>query len=466
MIVLRFTLTILFSTPLLALSYTTHYKYYNTNKDTVPNQYYLISNKDTLIQSNNFQQFKRNSDKFLSSYWERGYALARCELQEGLNNMDKINYVFIQGKKISKGKIIGWNGQYMDEALAPLVLNWKKGQLFTSQPFNFELAKICGIVVNNSELFFVDSIADLRMSMVPSRNQFFDGLMGIQQIGGKSVLIGDFKMNWLNAFKKGESLYLRWQRQDLATQRLEVNASIPFLFHRNFGWSNYFDFYRKKDLVFQIQLQSQLTIHMQHAQTWSSGVELKNNQSLVNKDPFYSRHQLWVNTWKQRSNKIEFAAGKRKSEHMIDNTPIKETSQLYRWEVQLSEIWNKKSLTLKTIFHSMGYSTASLSSAEQLRIGGSKNIRGFNVESIFVNQWHGFQTEWGYTLTNLIGYLFADGGFSGDLKFNRYHQSYGLGSRLNRKDFILTLEYGWGMFPGQPIDFRQGILHIGFNQGI
>ena len=102
--------------------------------------------------------------------------------------------------------------------------------------------------------------------------------------------------------------------------------------------------------------------------------------------------------------------------------------------------------------------------AELLRIGGAKNIRGFNVESIFARQWNGLQTEWGYQLTNTTAYLFADAGFKDSIAFQRLHQSYGLGAKINRKDIALVLEYGWGIFPKQSIDFRQGILHIGFNQ--
>ena len=463
MILVRFTLILLFSTPLLALSHSSKYKCYKSLSDTLPNQYLLLHSPDTIAQSDNFAAFQNKTIQYLKRYWNKGYALARCELLPTESDTSTVNYLFIQGKSITKGKITGWNAEIMDERLAPFVLDWRKGKLLTTQISN-NYNNAYGIQINSTELFFEDSIAQLKVNMSPSNNQYFDGLMGLQQIEGKSVLVGDFKINWINSLKKGESLFLRWQRQDISTQRLELKAEIPFIFHRAFGWTNYFDFYRKKDQVFQTHLKSQLLFHLQSQQTWSSGIELKNNQSLKTGDQLYSQHQLWVNTWSDQNLILEFAAGRRKATQAISDSLIKQNDKLYRWECHWFHGWEQKSWVLNVKLHSLGYYAQELEMAEMLRIGGPKNIRGFNVESIFVSQWNGFQSEWGYQLTNVLGYLFADGGISQTLAIRNYHQSYGLGARINRNDIQLSLEYGWGIFPKQSFDFRQGILHIGFNQ--
>ncbi len=463
MILVRFTLILLFSTPFWAISKTPQYKCYKSLSDTLPKQYLLINNPDTIVQSDNLAAFQNKTILYLKRYWNKGYALARCELLASERDSSNIKYVFIQGKYITKGKITGWNAEIMDERLAPFVLDWRKGRLLTSQMSN-NFSNGYGIQINSTELFFEDSIAQLKVNMGPSNNQYFDGLMGLQQIEGKSVLVGDFKINWINSLKKGESLFLRWQRQDVSTQRLELKAEIPFIFHRAFGWTNYFDFYRKKDQVFQTHLKSQLLIHLQNRQTWSSGIELKNNQSLSTGDQLYSQHQLWVNTWSDQNLILEFAAGRRKATQTISESVVKKNDKLYRWECHWLHGWEQKSWILNVKLHSLGYYAQELEMAEMLRIGGPKNIRGFNVESIFVSLWNGFQSEWGYQLPNVLGYLFADGGISQTLAIRNYHQSYGLGSRINRNDIQLSLEYGWGIFPKQSIDFRQGILHIGFNQ--
>jgi hypothetical protein len=281
---------------------------------------------------------------------------------------------------------------------------------------------------------------------------------------GKSILVGDFKMNWVNAFRKGESFYVRWQRQDIATQRMELNAQIPFVLKKAFGITNYFDFFRKKDQVFQTHLKSQILIHLQNQKSWSTGIEIKNNQSLRIGDQLFSQHQLWVNTWNDQNLILEFAAGRRKATQSISDSLIKRTDQLYRWECHWTNGWEQKSWVLNLKLHSLGFYGQQLEMAEMLRIGGPKNIRGFNVESIFVSQWNGFQSEWGYQLPSVLGYVFVDGGISQTLAIRNYHQSYGLGAKINRNDIQLSLEYGWGIFPKQSIDFRQGILHIGFNQ--
>lgn len=463
MLVVRITLTLLLSTPLLVFSKPNERLNGNGELDTVPLKCMMIQGSDTIFIGNQAEGAFQRSKIYLRSYWKQGYALARWELKPPSANKQHVEYWFEQGPLITKGKITGWNADIMDERLAPLVLEWRTGKLLTSRiPNNFSNAY--GIQINSTELFFEDSIAQLKVNMSPSNNQYFDGLMGLQQIEGKSILVGDFKINWINSLKKGESLFLRWQRQDISTQRLELSAQIPFIFHRAFGWSNYFDFYRKKDQVFQTHLKSQLLFHLQNQQTWSSGIELKNNQSLKTGDQLYSQHQLWVNTWSDQNLILEFAAGRRKATQTISDTVIQQNDKLYRWECHWLHGWEQKSWILNVKLHSLGYYTQKLEMAEMLRIGGPKNIRGFNVESIFVSQWNGFQSEWGYQLPNVLGYLFADGGVSQTLAIRNFHQSYGLGIKINRNDIQLSLEYGWGIFPKQSLDFRQGILHIGFNQ--
>jgi hypothetical protein len=463
MILVRFTLMFLLLTPYMAFSNPFERLNCKEKMDSIPRKCMMIQGLDTLFVGNRVEESLNWSKNYLHSYWKQGYALARWELQSTTTNEQHIAYWFIKGPRITKGKITGWNSEIMDEALAPLVLEWRKGKLLTSQiPHNFSNAY--GVQINSTELFFEDSIAQLKVNMSPSNNQYFDGIIGLQQIERKSIIVGDFKINWINSLKKGESLFLRWQRQDISTQRLELKAEIPFIFHRAFGWTNYFDFYRKKDQVFQTYLKSQLLFHLQNQQTWSSGIELKNNQSLRIGDQLYSQHQLWVNTWSDQNLTLEFAAGKRKATQTISDSLIKQNDKLYRWECHWLNGWEQKAWVLNVKLHSLGYYAPQLEMAEMLRIGGPKNIRGFNVESIFVSQWNGFQSEWGYQLPNVLGYLFADGGISQTLAIRNLHQSYGLGTKINRNDIQLSLEYGWGIFPKQSIDFRQGILHIGFNQ--
>jgi hemolysin activation/secretion protein len=114
--------------------------------------------------------------------------------------------------------------------------------------------------------------------------------------------------------------------------------------------------------------------------------------------------------------------------------------------------------------HSLGYFSKSLDESELIRIGGPNSIRGFNTESLFVQQWNGFQSEFGYQLLNVFGYLFVDGGYRDELAFRQLHHSYGLGAKIDRNGIMLSLAYGWGVFPGQGLDLRQGVFHIGLNQ--
>lgn len=435
----------------------------NLAQDTVPCSYLFLNGSDTTLSGNDWNEIYPLALDFLQPFWKKGYALARWELKENQNKNCIAQYYFVQDALITKGKIVGWDAQILDPKLAPFIMDWKDGRLLQSRrpsPISSNL----GITITHSSLFFEDSIAHLRVNLVSSQNQYFDGILGLQQMKGKSVLVGDFKMNWVNQLKKGESLYLRWQRQDVATQRLELNAVIPYLFHQPFGWANYFDFFRKKDQLFQTQLKSQIILHLQNDIQWSSGIELKNNQNLLAANQLFSRHQMWVNTWTTKNTSFEFSAGARKISQTINETTHNQKDKIYRWEAHWTRELTGKSAVLNLKFHSSGYLAKALDMAELLRIGGAKNIRGFNVESIFARQWNGLQTEWGYQLTNTTAYLFADAGFKDNIAIQRLHQSYGLGAKINRKDIALVLEYGWGVFPKQSIDFRQGILHIGFNQ--
>ncbi len=463
MIVLRVALFIFFSTAFLPRLFASQDRAFVEPKDTASPKIFMIKGNDTVCTFQELERLPLWTKEQLRPYWKQGYALARWELQPQINNSPDIRYHFMLDKKITKGKITGWDAEVMDASLAPIVIDWKIGQLFT-QPFIPCNLQEYGIQIQEAEVFFEDSIARLKVAIRSVSNQYFDGLIGLQQNNGKSTLVGDLKVNWTNMFKRGESFLLRWQRQDLATQRLELNAEIPFLFRHAFGWANAFDFFRKQDFVFQIALKSQLIFHLSDQQKWSTGIELKNNQSLKIDNPIFTKHQLWVNTYQKENTHVEFAAGRRILQRNVGDSIATNQQQLFRWDVNWERNWKHLGWGGNLRMHSLGYFSKSLDESELIRIGGPNSIRGFNTESLFVQQWNGFQSEFGYQLLNVFGYLFVDGGYRDELAFRQLHHSYGLGAKIDRNGVMLSLAYGWGVFPGQGLDLRQGVFHIGLNQ--
>jgi hypothetical protein len=463
MLVVRSALFIFFSTIIPLYSQAADSYLPQVKSDTLPQKFVMVLGEDTIKIAQDPKELSIWTKEHLIPYWQKGYALARWELHAASRSQEFVPYHFVLDKRITKGKVTGWNDQIMDASLAPLVLNWRRGQLLSS-PMQLPNGAEYGIQFQSAQLFFEDSLAQLKVAMRPLNNQYFDGLMGLQQSNGKSVLVGDLKINWTNLFKKGESFFFRWQRQDLATQRLELNMQIPFIFHRPFGWSNAFDFYRKQDLVFQTTLKSQVILHLGNRQKWSSGIELKNNQSLQISNPLFTKHQLWVNTYKTENFILEFALGRRIASNTASDSLTILKQQLYRWEGHWEKEWHKKGWGIHFKLNSLGYYSATLDASEWLRIGGPNSIRGFNTESIFVQQWNGFQSEMGYQLPNIFGYVFMDAGCKNYIALRQLHHAYGLGAKIVRNEMSFSLAYGWGIFPEQSLDLRQGVLHIGFNQ--
>lgn len=70
----------------------------------------------------------------------------------------------------------------------------------------------------------------------------------------------------------------------------------------------------------------------------------------------------------------------------------------------------------------------------------------------------------GYQLPNIFGYVFMDAGCKNYIALRQLHHAYGLGAKIDRNEMAFSLAYGWGIFPEQSLDLRQGVLHIGFNQ--
>jgi outer membrane protein assembly factor BamA len=104
---------------------------------------------------------------------------------------------------------------------------------------------------------------------------------------------------------------------------------------------------------------------------------------------------------------------------------------------------------------------------ELFQIGGLKNLRGFDEESLFASGYTTGTLEYRYLLSR-ASYLFAfvDAAYverkTISDKIGNFYGGMGMGILLETKTGVFSLAYAAGKKPDVPINFREAKIHFGF----
>lgn len=126
-----------------------------------------------------------------------------------------------------------------------------------------------------------------------------------------------------------------------------------------------------------------------------------------------------------------------------------------------------KKIVLKTAYNGAYMQGGSLFRNELYQIGGFRLLRGFDEQSIYTNQYHVAVVELRLLLDqNSYFYLFSDNGwvqsyFSGYFNEDIYN-GFGMGTTLETKTGLFSINYAVGRHEGNPVQFRQSKIHFGY----
>lgn len=359
-----------------------------------------------------------------------------------------------------------------------------------------------------------DGEATVNLYLQKKKASRFDFVIGLlpqpNATDGKLLLTGSLSAAFQNALNLGERFAVEFERLRPETQKLDVQAGVPYLLGSPFGaegrlnifrrdstwvdaqgdlgvsylftggdyvkllWENKSSSLQKVDTLAVLQ-NRQLPPNLDYRQN-AYGLELGMNRL----DYRFNPRQGWAvqirslagfNTVK-RNNQIENLRDPNDPEFDFATLYDTVTERATRYRLEGStEVYFPffQRTTLKIALRGGGiFSKKPVYNNEQYRLGGNKLLRGFNEESLFASRYVVSTAEL-RLLIGLNSYLaaFADYGYLENVTnaANVFLRPLGMGAGLTFETqagiFGLSLAVG-KRDRGEPVDFRALKFHIGF----
>ncbi len=380
-----------------------------------------------------------------------------------------VNYTFYPGNTIRKGKLKGVDTSIIQEETLSQLLFWKTNTPYNSIQINNRLInelKIKGLNLTYHQIFFSDSIADLRISIEKIAKNQFQGLLGTINQDNKTILIGEVKSQWVNSFKRAEKFFFHWQRQSISTQRLEGEINFPVVFRSPFGIQQSIEMYRNQNIFFIVGAKGALNYRTTNGSIIQVKYETKNHNALIQSQII--QHRLFGLGVIQNSSEFKdftyslnfgFLRG---FKNTIDLEGEKR-NPLIKTELDLTIERKSKRFFTSLAIHQRGiYLQNDLAQIEKNRIGGVETIRGFGQESIFCSKYLGgqFESGWNYSSFGRIFLFYDQGWIQNTTNSAAYWQGVGFGGMFNVPDGQIEISSGWGIPDGQKIELRNNLIHI------
>jgi outer membrane protein assembly factor BamA len=497
------------------------YKWAAIRTTNIPSNLLRLSgfdSKDLLNQPIKPSLLGNVMEKMVGYYENNGYPFVTAQLDSV--NIQKSS---VSAKlKIKKGPLIKIDTIILnDEAgikksFIKRYLDIEEGELYSEK----KIRKISQLIAELPfleeafpwKIYFGASETRLNLYLKNKSANRADVLIGLlpnnAEIGNKFLLTGDIKFAFVNALERGEKIDVNWQNLQFQSPRLTASASYPYLLNTQIGLSGTFDYYKKDTtfrtvsgelgFIYQFNAQDQIKAFYQTGSTRLITVntsELLSNRALPANADIQTRSfglegsirrvDYRFNPRKGWQARIKGAASIR---DFIKNATIEDTfdpttgenfsylydsinlrSYRFQLETDLGYFFPiGKRMTIAARYRgAIMFSEQNLYRNEIFQIGGFRILRGFDEESLFVNQYHIGTLEPRYLLSqNSYFFLFSDVGiiqrdYPG---LNRQDNpfSVGLGMVFETKAGLFNISYAAGTIGNTGIQFRNSKIHFGY----
>ena len=450
------------------------------------------------------QKIARQKERVIEYFENRGYPFASVKLDSVSIDQGLLRGVMMvdRGQDIKIDSVLVVGTAKVKPKYIQTYLGIKPGD-----PYNE--SRIANISTRSKELPFVtenqspqvrfqDNKAKVIVLLDKRKASQFDGILGIlpnNDDPGKVLITGELKLKLLGAFGRGELISLQWQKLQARTQKLDVQFTYPFLFNSPFGIDGTFNLYKRDTLFLNLQGTAGVLYQMRGGDHLKVFVDSRSTNVLAKSvltsgsgtlRPEYvdSKIMLYgigasVTRTDYRFNprrgflvEGEFSAGNKN----IDKDPTVDAERYEGLNLR-SFIGNAeldaayfiplaKQHTIKLGVKGAYIFAENIFENEMYRIGGLKNLRGFDEESIFANLYSVGTVEYRFLFgRNSYAHAFFDGAYyesngANELVADRPF-GFGLGVNFETKIGIFSLTYALGKQFNNPIDFRAGKIHFG-----
>jgi outer membrane protein assembly factor BamA len=347
-----------------------------------------------------------------------------------------------------------------------------------------------------AEIHLMDNAALVRLYLNNKKASNFNGIIGFlpnDQKTGKLLLTGEANLRLKNALGRGESIIAEWRRLQTATQSLNIQLAVPFIFNTRIGVDAQFGLY-KRDTTFlnlhqnigiQYLMKGTDYLKVYYENKRSSLLSTRGLENLLtlpdNADIKTGQYGIELNI-----TRLDYRLNPRKGYKLISR--LSAGNRLIEKNEGLNpEVY--EGLKLKSLQYS-GFIDAdfyfpireksvftpgilgallggvSMFENELYRIGGNNSLRGFNEESIFASAYSIVNLEYRYLLEeNSFLFLFVNGAYYENRAVNRNIEDrpygFGAGMSFETKAGIFSISYALGSQFGNPVETRTAKVHFG-----
>ena len=445
----------------------------------------------------------RNFQKdILVKFNNLGYSNPYLEVEKLDYNLDSVSIVFkvITGELAVFDSLINEGSLKLNYKLLLGLLGLNKGDQITAEDLKLKIAKLNSYDFieskNEIKLIFKGKKVVVYVNIDKKNNNTFDGIVGLvsdKNNPEKLNLTGNVSVLLNNSFNYAETIGFEWIKSEAESQHLNFKLQLPYISASPIGLLYEFDFY-KKDTSFTKRIHRpgisysrrfpnmfQLFADFENV-NFITIPEIIPNTKFSNFD--YSSWSVGYKLlFRKYDNQISplngykiivsLSSGEKKIlKNQNLNSAIYDSVQLKSLKIVfITENYIYKQLFNYPVFRfgiSAGYiSNKNLNQAELFRLGGFKNLRGFDEESILATSYTIFDFETRLPLDK-YSYLFIFGTKSvlknstseNQIYNNPY--SFGTGLSIQSNIGLFSIVYALGSQFNQPIQFRSSKVHFGY----
>jgi outer membrane protein assembly factor BamA len=362
---------------------------------------------------------------------------------------------------------------------------------------------------------FTGNEATVNLFLKKKRASRFDFIVGLlpqpgEENDGKLLVTGSLSAAFLNALNLAERLSVEFERLRPETQKLDVQAGIPYVLGTPFGLEGHLNIFRRDSSWVDAQgdfgvqylfeggdfikffwenrsliLQKIDTAEVRRSRRLPPSLDMRQNgfgleTTLSRLDYRYNPRQGWAATVRTVggfsrilvNSQVEGldAAGDSTFRYasLYDTVRTRQT----RLRVEARGEWYLplwRQVTFKLGLRGGGiFSETPVYANEQYRLGGNRLLRGFDEESLFTTRFAVATAELRLLLgTNSFLAAFTDYGYLENLtdRTRAYLRPWGFGAGINFESragiFGISVAVG-RRDAGQPVDFRAAKFHLGY----
>ena len=349
---------------------------------------------------------------------------------------------------------------------ANLVFNEKKIKNISEISKNLQFVS----EIKTPEVLFTKDSTFLYLYLKKRKNNSFDGLINFAtKENGDLLLNGNIDLELNNILNTGEKFKLFWNKISDERQEFEIALKTPYIFNSKITPELSFSIYKQDSTFLNTKFDSKifynLNTKIKLALTYNSESSINLDKSIENNIENFSNYFLGFQfDFVVKKNdfffndkillKINPSFGKRTLNSNSTNQIKIETSASYIWDLN-----SRNSIYIKNT--NVFLKSNTYLNNELFRIGGSKSIRGFNEQSIFVDQYIMFNLEYRF-LTSKKSYLYTITDFAktATLGNTKNLTSLGLGFQFINKNSLINISSSIGRNESEKFDFKNVKLII------